>query len=103
MEDVFRSINEFSIPQPLLTKAISNSIVNQQDDPTCFAHVASKVLLKFFKTYHFDQLFFPGKTETSKINETNNKCDDLYLNPLQFCNMSNMLCDSAKQLDILSI
>jgi hypothetical protein len=72
-------------PIPTLSRTTSNNVSNQLTEPTCYAHVAARILLRYFKVYIINPMNLPGNNE-STTSTTNSPCDDLYLNPLRFCN-----------------
>lgn len=74
-------MNDYESPVSF-TKEVSINITEQKSGD-CFAHVFSRVFLKYFKTYYPD-LFNPGNRRSSNKYEQNNECDDFYLNPELF-------------------
>ena len=89
------------MPQPKLTKTISNNVSHQRQDPTCYAHVAARVLLRYFQVYVINPKGIPGNNETSELKEANSPCDDLYLDPLHFCNIKKKGKCDAKHTNLL--
>jgi hypothetical protein len=101
LDDIALSQEESILPSPKLLRNTSNSITDQQQDPTCYAHVAARVLLRYFKVYIINPKNIPGNNETTEIKEVNSPCDDLYLDPLQFCNIKQKGKCIAKDMNLL--
>lgn len=84
-----------------LRKPVSPNVSNQLREGTCYAHVAARILLRYFKVYVIPKNI-PGNNETAILKE-NSPCDDLYLNPYIFCRSRARGECEANQMDLLSM